>query len=193
MAVSIDFDICINNSCDTLTLTETTGAYSATNTGGWGSPNATTGSITTALLQVTSPSGGVYTINILSAGLPSSNPSFDYDIANSSLGNITSIEDGKWTFFLYYTDGTTIYQRVKNFFFYCNSECCVQQLLANIEIEDCNCCEQEQKDKIDNYIKAKTFLEALKNAARCNQESNFDSIQEILAKLCRNSNCNSCQ
>lgn len=192
MAITLDFDICISKSCDTLTLTETTGAYSATNTGGWGSPNATTGSVTTAFLQVTSPSGGVYTLNILSSGFPSSNPSFDYDIPNASLGGITSVDDGKWTFFLYYTDGTNTYQKIKNFLFYCNTECCVQELLADIEVTDCDCCKQEEVDKINNYTKAKTFLEALKNAARCNQESNFSSIQEVLTKLCKNSSCKNC-
>lgn len=192
MAISLNFDICLNNACDTLTITETTGAYSATNTGGWGSPNATTGSITTALLQVTPPTGGPYTIDLLTEGFPSSNPSFEYDIPNSSIGSPTTIADGKWTFFLYYTDGTNVYQKVRNYLFYCNTECCVQELLADIEVSDCDCCKQEDIDKINNYTKAKTFLEALKNAARCFQVSNFESIQSVLTKLCKNSNCKNC-
>ncbi len=192
MAVSLDFDVCVNNSCDTLTITETTGAYSATNLTGWGAPNATTASITSAYLQITDPSGGVYTLNILSSGFPSSNPSFEYDIPNGSIGSPSSIEDGNWKFFLYYTDGTTTYQKVRNYLFYCNTECCVQELLADIEVTDCDCCKQEDIDKINNYTKAKTFLEALKNAARCFQVSNFESIQAVLTKLCRNSTCKNC-
>lgn len=192
MATVTDFEICLDNACDTLTLTELTGAYSATNTTGWGAPNATTGSITTALLQVTSPSGVVSTINILSSGFPSSNPSFSYDIPNGSLNSITNVEDGHWTFFLYYTDGVNTYQKVKNYLFYCNTECCVQELLADIEVTDCDCCKQDDLNKINNYIKAKTFLDSLKNAARCFQVANFTSIQAVLAKLCRNSSCKNC-
>jgi len=194
MATIIDFDVCLDNACDTLTLTETTGAYSVSNLNGWGAPNEITSNITVALLQVTSPSGVVSTINLLSptSGLPSSNPSLDYTILNADLGNITNVEDGHWQFLLHYrTAGGTIYQKVRNYLFYCNTECCVQSLLAEIEVEDCNCCNQDSK--IDNYIKAKTFLEALKNAARCYQVSNFESIQTILDKICRNSGCTTCK
>lgn len=194
MAIILDFDICINNACDTLTLTETTGAYSATNTGGWGAPNATTASVITAILQVTAPDGTVSTIptaTMSAAGFPSSNPSFTYTIPNASLGGITNVTDGHWKFFLYYTDGTTVYQKVRNYLFYCNTECCVQQLLSDIEVEDCDCCNQD--DKIKTYTKAKTFLESLKNAARCYQVSNFESIQAVLTALCNNSGCTTCK
>ncbi len=193
MATIIDFDVCIDNACDTLTLTETTGAYSATNTTGWGAPNALTSDITVGFLQVTSPSGTISTINLISpvSGLPSSNPSFDYTILNANLGGITNIEDGHWQFLLYYrTAGGTVYQKVRNYLFYCNTECCVQELLANIEVQDCDCCDQDEK--IKTYIKAKTFLESLKNAARCYQVSNFESIQEILSAICANSGCSTC-
>lgn len=191
MAVTIDFDVCLDNACDTLTFTETTGAYSATNLTGWGAPNATTGSVTGAYLQVTNPAGTVYTINILSSGFPSSNPSFSYTIPNGSIGGVTNIVDGHWKFFLYYTDGVNTYQKVRNYLFYCNTECCVQELLADIEVNDCDCCDQDEK--IKTYIKAKTFLESLKNAARCFQVSNFEAIQEILSGICNNSGCSSCK
>lgn len=195
MATVIDFEVCLDNACDTLTLTELTGAYSATNTTGWGAPNALTSDITVAFLQVTSPSGTVSTINLVSpvSGLPSSNPSFDYTLLNGDLNNITTVADGHWQFLLYYrTAGGTVYQKVKNYLFYCNTECCVQELLADIEVSDCDCCKQEDIDKINNYTKAKTFLESLKNAARCYQVSNFTSIQAVLTKLCRNSTCKNC-
>jgi len=195
LATVINFDVCLDNACDTLTLTETTGAYSASNLTGWGAPNEIISNITVALLQVTSPSGTVSTIDLLSpvSGLPSSNPSLAYTILNADLGNITTVEDGHWQFLLHYrTAGGTIYQKVRNYLFYCNTECCVQELLADIEITDCDCCKQEDIDKINNYTKAKTFLESLKNAARCYQVSNFESIQAVLTKLCRNSTCKNC-
>lgn len=192
MATIVNFDVCLDNSCSTLTLTETTGAYSATNTGGWGAPNEITSNITIAILQVTPPSGVPVTINLLSpvSGLPSSNPSFEYTISNGTLA-ITSVVDGHWQFLLYYkTAGGTVYQKLRNFLFYCNTECCVQSLLADIVVEDCDCCNQDKK--IDIYLKAKVFLESLKNAARCYQVDNFESIQEVLEGLCNNSDCSTC-
>lgn len=192
MATIVNFDVCLDKACDTFTLTELTGVYSSTNTGGWGAPNALTSDITVAILQVTSPGGSVYTINLLSpvSGFPSANPSFDYDLLPGDLGGMTNAADGHWQFFLYYrTAAGTVYQKTKNYLFYCNSECCVQELLADIDIS-CDSCDND--DKIENYTKASAFLAGLKNAARCFQTSNFDSIQAILTKLCKNSTCKSC-
>jgi hypothetical protein len=64
-------------------------------------------------------------------------------------------------------------------------------MLADITVEDCDCCNQD--DKIKNYTLAKTFLESLKNAARCYQVSNFDSIKEVLDDLCNNTDCTTCK
>lgn len=186
MAVSIDFNICINSPCDTFTLTEITGAYSASNTTGWGAPNALTSSVTTAVLQATSPSGTVTTFNLLTHSFPSDNYSYQYDILASLLGGY---EDGKWDFLLYYTDGVNTYQKRHVYYFYCTTKCCVDTMLANMEILDCEDCKNEQ---ISDFMYAKFLLEGLKYAASCQQENNFNSIKSVLDKLCANSGCKTC-
>lgn len=191
MALAINFDICIDSSCSTFTLTELTGLYSATNTGGWGTPNPATGTITSAVIQVTSPSGSITTINLITNGFPSSNTSFSYDITNSALGTTSTLEDGAWKFFLFYSDGSNDYQKVHNYLFYCNTACCVNKMLNNIEIEECDCCNNSKS--IKDYLKAKVFLDVLKNAAKCFQVDNFTSIKKILDKICVNVGCKTCK
>lgn len=186
MAVSIDFNICMNSACDTFTFTETTGAYSASNTTGWGAPNALTSSVTTAVLQATSPSGTVTTFNLLTHSFPSDNYSYQYDILASLLGGY---EDGKWDFLLYYTDGNDTYMKRHVYYFFCTTKCCVATMLADLVIDDCECKISEQAER---YLKAKIMLDALAEAARCQQESNFNSIKTILDKLCANSGCKTC-
>ncbi len=198
MAVEVDFDICIAPSCAAMTFTELTGAYSSSNTTGWGAPNSLISSVTNALLQITDPSGGIYTIDLLATTyFPSDNPSFEYTIPLASIGVTTStIADGNWSFFYYVVGsdagGAFVYQTKKNFLFYCNSECCVNTMLTAIEPDACDC-NKENKILIDNYLKATVFLDDLKNAARCYQVELFNDIQDIIDKLCANSGCTNCQ
>lgn len=185
MALTIDFNICVNSACDTFTLTETTGKYSVTNIGGWGSPNPLTSTINGATLQVTSPSGVISTINIITNNFPTSNYSYSYDITS------LSYEDGKWDFLLYYTDGVNYYMKRHIYFFYCNYKCCIDTMLAALEVDDCDCC--NSTTQIKSYLKAVVFLDILKNAAKCQQEDNFETIRKILDKICLNKGCKSCK
>lgn len=186
MKASIDFNICINNACDTFTLTELTGAYSTSNTTGWGTPNSTTASVTSAVLQVISPSGAVTNVNLLTHSFPSSNVSYQYDIASTLVGGY---EDGKWDFLLYYSDGVNNYMKRHVYYFFCTTKCCVETMLASLEIDDCDCKISEQAE---TYMKAAYMLKALTFAAKCQQEENFNSIKTILDKLCKNTGCNTC-
>lgn len=186
--LSIDFNICMESDCTTFTLYETTGTYSATNTGGWGAPNPLTSDMTSAILQVKAPDGTISNINLLTLGFPSSNPSFSYDFLASTVGDY---EDGKWEFLLYYSDGVTTYQKKHNRLFYCTTQCCIDTMIASVVVEDCNCCEADTTVK--RYLKAKVFLDALKNAARCFQTDNFTAIKAILDRICANSGCNICK
>lgn len=188
--LTIDFNICLESGCETFTFTETTGAYSATNLTGWGAPNALTSSITTAVLQVTAPSGAMSTINLLTEGFPSSNPSFSYDFAASV---VDTYEDGKWEFLLFYDDGAgNTYMKKYVRLFYCTTKCCVDTMLAALEADDCDC-NTKNSAAMTNYLKAIIFLEMLKNAAKCYQVDNFTSIKAILDKLCANSGCQTCK
>lgn len=198
MALEIDFDICISNSCKAMTFTELTGAFSATNATGWGAPNPITSTITTALLQITDPGNSIYTIDLLAQGFPTSNSNLEYSIPFSSIGLGTgTVTDGQWKFLYYIVDtadptSAVTYMAAHNFLFYCNSQCCVTNMLADIDADDCDC-NIENTRRIDNYRKAKTFLASLIHAARCYQVTKFNNIKSIVDKLCQNSGCETCK
>ncbi len=189
MALVLNFDVCVVNKCTQLEFTETTGEYnSVTNTTGWGTPNIELNTAETAVLTITSPSGTQYSINLLDHDFPSSNVDFSYIF---SLDNLTNIVDGKWTFVYTITDSEAdTYTKTIYKLFYCNSDCCVEQMLTDLDLT-CDCCSKDLT--YENYVKAWTFLQALKNAAECGDYNSFTNILKILDRLCKNINCKTCK
>ena len=192
MSLQLKYDLCVINNCTQIRFTENTGYYSAANLGGWGTPNWVLADALTAFLDITNPNGTTYTINLLSTTLfPTNIVGFSYDIPLASIGSPTSIIDGQWIFKYYITnkDGvkvsTTIYK-----YFYCNSECCVTEMLANLDLS-CDCC--KDSDSYKDYILAWTELQSLKKAAACGDSTNFTAIKKIVDKLCKNNGCKTCK
>lgn len=192
MALVLKFNACVQTACTELVVKELTGVYNAsTNTGGYGTPNPTTGDVLTAVLTVTSPSAQIYTINLFDNGFPSSVTTFEYVIPMSELGNRTEIEDGQWTFlYTITTDTDETYQVTWSKIFTCGSECCVAKLLGDLDITDCDCTDTTKAE--DNYLKAFTNLQSLKYAAFCGNLTEYNKILNILSKLCTNTGCKSC-
>jgi len=191
--LSLNFNICVINGCTQLNFTETTGFYSAANTGGWGAPNIILSDAVTATLAIT-PYGSstTYTIDLLATTLfPTDNSSFSYDIPLSDIGSLTTILDGKWTFVYTVSDGTDTYTRTIYKYFYCNLECCVTNMLPKVDVNNCDCCVPTLEYK--KYITAWTYLEALKKAAACGDETNFTAIKKIIDKLCLTNGCKTCK
>jgi len=193
--VSLKFNICQENNCRDISFIEETGRYSASNETGFGTPNTNVGDILTALLQSTSPSGVVYNTNLLLQGFPTISADMDQVI---NLNN-QSLEDGAWKFtyiitYSYENPSGAItvetYSKTINKLFYCNSQCCVDNMLANLDIKDCDCCKDTKE--FEDYLKTSVFLQALKEAAKCGDVDNFTSIKKIIDKLCKNSKCKTC-
>lgn len=187
MALIPKFEICVINNCTQIKFTETTGIYTASNQGGYGSPNPELVDVTTAVLTITSPDETEYIIDLLAEDFPSSTSDFSIilDI------DLTSIIDGKWLFEYVVSTVSTSYTKTKYELFFCNSECCVKQLLTNLKLENCGCnCESID---YDTYIKASTLLDGLKKASSCGDVSSFTRIKTTLDKICLNSGCKTCK
>jgi len=191
MALNLNFDTCVINNCNSIKFTETTGVYSVSNTGGYGAPNITLGSVLTAVLEVTDPGDVVTNLNLFTHGLPSSNLSFSYSFDAIDLG-LNNIIDGKWKFKYTITTASATYTLTKNVLFYCNMKCCVTQTLSDLVLTDCTDCNNSNKD-YDNYIKLSTFFDSLKKAAECGSVSEFTKIKKIIDKLCKNKDCKTCK
>lgn len=196
MSLQLNFNTCTLSGCSEIKFTELTGLYSDTNTGGWGSPNPQIGNIYFASIILTAPDSTIYTIDIFDAITTYYNNGFEYIFNIPGLDNIV---DGKWTIkyeivirkYIAENWVYTTYSKTKYFLFFCNSECCVKQMLLDLDLEDCKC---DSKDiKYSDYIKAWTFLEALKEAAKCGSVSLFTKLKKIVDKLCKNKDCKTCK
>ena len=191
MALQLKFSTCVINGCTQIRFTETTGFYSIVNTGGYGAPNMEVSDATSATLAITNTSGTTYTIDLLATTLfPTIITSQYYDIPVADIGSPTSITDGEWLFVYTVSDGVDTYTASKYQYFYCNSECCVTEMLAAIDLS-CDCCKETTDYK--NYILAWTQLQSLKKAAACGDSTNFTAIKKIVDKLCKNSSCKTCK
>jgi len=195
MALKLTFDICVTNGCTVFKLSELTGQYSATNLTGYGytEDNPPTEVMASATLTIISPSNITYTVDVMTQfNWPTSNPYLFANITAESLG-LTTLEDGLWifTYTLVEEDTGTIYSTTKNYLNFCTSNCCVSQMLANLNLDECGCeCNDVQ---YENYLKAWVQLEGLKNAAKCGDIESFNNIKKIVDKLCKNINCKTCK
>lgn len=191
MSLILNFEICQTNNCKDLVFSETTGFYEATfNPGGYGAPNETTAAAQTAVLTITDPNGLVTSVDLMPQGFPTG----DLTLDGYTISSATALPDGVYTFLYTVTflngEVVTTYTKSITKLLYCNSECCVQQMLANLNLT-CDCCETDENIKY--YYKAWTFLQALKNAAQCGDVATFTNILKVITKLCKNNGCKTCK
>lgn len=191
MAVALDFEICQASNCKSLIFTETTGAYSTQNTGGWNAPNELISSVTDAILSVTTPGGLTFDFDVLAQtpSFPTTDELLKYYITGTELGMVNSaLTDGLYKFTYTVTTSTTTYTKIIYQLLYCNVKCCVASMLAKITDPDCDC----QSDIIASASRAITLLDSLIYAAKCGNRTAFTNLLTILNKICRNQNCQTC-
>lgn len=194
MSVQLDFNPCSSENCKNILLYETTGAYdSTTNTTGWGTPNEATTDATAATLEITFPestgsdSYTTVTINLYSS-FPTSNSTQGWLITNTDLGldSDALLPSGDYTYTYSVTTGTTTYTQTIKKFIYCNLECCVAGLFADIGDATCDC----SSDKKDKALEAFTYLVGLCYAANCGNLSVMTNYYDALSDICDEEDCN---
>lgn len=193
MALGLSFQICQSSDCSELTFVETTGVYNATsNPTGYGAPNALTSDATAATLTVTLASGSSYVIDLLATTFfPSSDITFEYALSNADFGGVASsaIDDQIINFLYTVTTASATYTTSFSQAFYCQVQCCVMSMFADIDV-DCDSC---TKSKTDAALKAYALLKGLIYSANCGNSTYFNSILTQLNKLCLNTNCSNCK
>lgn len=191
MALVPSIDLCLRSNCTDLIFTETTGAYSDSNTGGYGSPNVTIGSIISATLVVTNPAGTIYTIDLFNTGdFPTTNTTFEYTISLADIGNITSITDGYWTFVYTVSTDATDYSVTFAQTFTCSINCCLSNMLSKINLLGCDSC--KNTFTYEDYVKVKALKDSLINATECGNVDYIEDTLDILTRLCNKSKCKTC-
>ena len=192
MSITTSFGICQSSNCSSLTFNETTGAYSAGNPNGYGTPNDTNiGG--TALLIISLSRGTSYTLSLTSSGFPSSDKTKEFIINATDIGypSGSKIADQIITFqYIVTTALGTVIKQWKQTAFYCQANCCVSSMFIDLDTD----CEDCDKARTARAIKANLMLQGLKYSANCigNDPSTFNKTLTQLNKLCNNSKCSSC-
>lgn len=185
MAVALNFDIFQDENNSVLIFQDLTGAYSASNTGGWGAPNELLSSVTSWSISITKPSSSTAIVITNPVGLPSSS-NFEYEITATVLGYTTSnIEDGIWEVEYEVVTNTTTYRKTLRFCLYGNVECCKQRMALQLKP---NCCCDSQY--VTNLLAVQAMFLSMVANADMNNETAFSNWLTRLEKICAFTNCN---
>lgn len=185
MALQLDFTNAHSADCTELVVTDNTGDYSALNPAGFGTPNTDRSAITSATLDITMPDGTL--VAGIVATLPSINPT-ETVITGLELGLSSGVvlADGVWTIKYLMTDGTSNFSTTKQFLRYCNIQCCLDKLVAQIDFDtDCNC----ENDLILKTALMQTLLTAAISAASCYKTKRANKLLTNLQQLCNLEDC----
>lgn len=193
MALVVQQALCQASNCKSISFSELTGAYSITNTGGYGTPNPALNTAISAVLEVTTPSNIIYTFNLFteSPSWPTTDTTQEFIIYADDLGGSAgdSIPDGQYT--LTYTVGfpaSVEYDNTIVKLLYCQAKCCVYTMYADIDDITCDCC----ADQTLKANKANTLYQSLVAAACRGNSISFNKILTAINKLCSNTNCSNC-
>ena len=184
MAISPTLTACFKENNTVLQVTDTTLAYSAGNTGGYGTPNDASTDITSATILITFPNGSTQTETVttqINAGVVVGNYVFT-DITP------TSTADGIWSFL--YTivspSGTVTYTIFK--LFLGKVRCCLDKLAK--EVPKKMCAECETNDYLDRLLTAEGYYKSLLSMGGCYQTDGITKVLTQLQTLCDFEDCN---
>lgn len=189
------FSMCQNNSCTSVTISNTSGIYSVDNIGGLGSPSIVFSDIDVCTLGVTFPDGTTTTLDLLALSLGQF-PEFDFEITASMLGLSGKLPDGVWLFTLTYSGDGIDDLRIdwssstsSYFFFACQASCCLNKLLASIQPDECMSCSDDLLKKV---IKGFTFLDSAHNATSCGSIKRATKLLASANFICNSKSCTNC-
>lgn len=180
MGLNLKFKAEISN-CEALKITDTTGAYSAGNTGGWGTPNINPSDVLSATIEVVTGQSSE-TFDVLSL-IP------DPVIGEFIYPDITlaSFDDGIYDITYTITTATETFTYLLSLVNLCNIRCCLDKKWAEFA-KSCNSCNEFP----DYLMFAEALYETIKRGIpTCGGRNDVESYLEKLKKLC-NTNCKTC-
>lgn len=194
MALQLNFEVCSTADCQYMLFKDTTGSYSMSNPGGWGTPNEDIANAYKAELIIGDPDGFTHTIDITNGvpttvgdDFPNTDPNIYFPISNSTLSitpptTVTAIGDGlyNFTYKVYIDNGEATYYITKSkiILISCQVECATKKLMAGLSMCDCKCWDDKS---YETAILAWTTLQSLLAARNCG--TNQNTINKILTDL----------
>ena len=185
--ILLNYTLCQASCGGSVSFRELTGAYSATNTGGWGSPNETTGDAVTAVLIFEDPNGTVYSsLDVTAYSFPKTDTITATEITAATVDStLTKFVDGFWKITYVVTTGTTTYSHEQTFFFYATLRKQLCDLVKVMEVCDCNC----DYDSLNKVLQYHAYFDALCYAVKI---GDTESVNEIFSTLTNLINCTTC-
>ena len=201
MAALVKINFSAKESCDSqnIVFTDTTGTYDENiNTTGWGAPNVTLSDVVDVEINITDPSGTLYTIgnSVIGSSLPNGNNN-SFMINMSHLGGTANTTMTQGLYNIEYRVliaeggvGTGTWVTTRKFMFcYSTIKCCVHKMLAALDICDDCPCDSEKQDALEAY----TLYKAMLYASSCGSIDKADKIFKQVSRLCNYKGpCNKC-
>ena len=207
MALLLKLGVELGDACDTVYITDLTGAYnSISNTGGFGSPNSAVGDFSVATLTITryplpdedSTDAVVYDdIDLLTDySFPSSAElrvilsAEDFTIDDED-AELDGFSDGVWKFlYTISTSSGTTYTATKMKLFTCTVDCALLEQAEKIAEDSCNCC--DNKDFLEQFLEAYTILQAVKFSGPCSNLTQIGKNLQNITDLLDIMSCRGC-
>ena len=180
----------VHEACDnkSIVFTETTGAYSSFNSGGWGAPNYQLVDVLDVEILVTIPNGTTYVLSMsdLTPALPNDlNGSFNIHMGffGGTQGDVMTQGVYQFEYRVLVNDGTTggFLISVRHYGLASSViKCCVHKMLANLDMcDDCPCGEDKS-----NALEAYTLYKAMLYAYSCGSVTKANKMAAQVNKLC---------
>jgi hypothetical protein len=193
MALTLNIDVVENQYADEAVFTETTGTYNvSTNTGGWGSPNATLGTVTSAILTIKDLDDNTLgTIDFSPfSSFPTNDETVEYTIVPADMGMTDKFTSGIYIFSydVVATEGglEQTFNKTCYVMFSQLLRCCVDKMYAAVD-GFCTTCD---KSKLHYAVEADFYLEAARDALGCGKVNMADAHLDKVEFMCNNAQCN---
>jgi hypothetical protein len=181
--------------CSKFLFTETTGAYSINNSGGWGSPNYLISDVEDSYITIKNITTGIQYTQV--EVTPSEDevleiPFQDLIIQGQTTPmDCTTIKDGIYHFnyFILFDNNDTV---VANYYFLslCDLECKIKKLVSSFINLDCKDCKKETL--LSLYLEVMALYQALVFSYQCGNFCEFNKVYRNLTKLLKTHNCKNC-
>jgi hypothetical protein len=184
MAIAPTLTACFKENNTLIQITETTGAYSAGNTGGYGSPNDASTAVTSAIIVITFPNGNTQTVDV------TSQISAQVVTGNFVFTDVTpdSTADGIYAFdYTVVSPSGTVTGSLHKLFIG-KVRCCLDKLAA--QLPDKICSECETNAFIDRLLFAEGLYTGLISLGGCYNTAGITKLLTKLQALCDFEDCN---
>lgn len=190
MALSPRFTIEFDCDFQYFTFHETTGAYSVSNTGGYGVPNIATGDVDSTQLIVKNVLTDVTFDTITTVTVSSTGVDIQFDLNDLLVDGeevyTENLADGIYEFTYNVIDGATTYQYTVRQLILPDLNCSLCTALSRVIDPTCGCSKPQY---ISSWLEGFTRIKALEGSAICGSITQFEELYDKTQNYFTSLNC----